>query len=207
MNRMRQVAPETVPNAHSHREQARPHRGTLQRLGLACLGVLGLAALFTLAGCPANLSNPQDYNIDNPLAPGGAGAGMGSGGAAPWANVPTTCMEAIFTTSCATAFCHQAGGQLPPAAGLDLGSPNVAARLVDQPAAHEMAVPNTGCMPGKLIDSTTPAASWLLLKLNTPAAQQMCGVPMPSGSMLPADQIACIQTYINAVAAATNGGT
>ena len=206
MNRIRRFDCQPKRDAQSRSSDALLERSNRpERLKLLALAGLATGALFALTGCPANLANPQDYDVP----PAGAGA-PSTGGAAStggdWTKVPTACMEAIFTASCASLGCHNAPGTIAPQAGLDLASPNVAARLVDQPASHVGASPDTGCVTGqKLIDRATPAASWLMLKLTTPSSALTCGSPMPIGLPLKADELKCIQDYINAVAAASSG--
>jgi hypothetical protein len=161
----------------------------LRRLTLACLGLLGTGALLTLAACPANLANPEDY-APAPLAVAGA-----SGVDLP---VPA-CMTTIIGASCGNVGCH---GASAPQAGLDLVSANVSRRLINVAATHGgVAAPN-GCVPGvKLIDSANPSASWLVQKLTD---TKMCGFIMPVSLMptLTSEQIACFTQYANDVAAA-----
>jgi hypothetical protein len=160
----------------------------LQRLKLACLGLLGTGALLLLAACPANLANPEDY-APAPLAVAGA-----SGVDLP---VPA-CMTTIISASCGQGTCHG----VSKAADLDLVSANLSRRLINVAATHRDAAPSSGCVPGvKLIDSANPSASWLVQKLTD---AKMCGFIMPVSLMqtLTSDQVACFTQYANDVAAA-----
>jgi len=186
-----QAAPERRSNGNAW------HRARGTGLGLVvCAGLLGLA------GCPANLEDPERF------APAAAAAGSngsaGGGAVVPGLNVDTTCLQEAFSASCATAGCHKSGANA--AAGLDLGSPGVNRRLIDVVAPHTGAFPNTGCVSNqKLIDSSNAAASWLLIKI-TAADPNSCGVTMPIGAPLSADHLACIKKYADDVAAAATSG-
>ncbi len=168
------------------------HWDRLQRAALTCVGLVGTVGLLSLAGCPADLANPQDYQ-QAATSTGGAG---GAPAMQPGLDVDTACLTAIFTASCTLSVCHSGTAEL--AAHLDLASPGVNKRLIDIKASHETA---TGCKTGdKLIDSANPDQSWLLLKLTK--TDQVCGSPMPIGPPLAADQIACVTKYTQDVHAA-----
>jgi hypothetical protein len=167
----------------------------VQRWALAGIGALGLGALVTLAGCPANLDNPQRFE---------------DGGNAPPADNIPSCLVPIFSKSvppgkCAGNGCHSAGGTLELGGDLDLTSPGVTQRLVNANATHAGAdMDGGGCPPAKLIDTATPMNSWLLKKIN--GAQGSCGSTMPQvGSLTPAEK-ACITQYVMD-AASSAGGT
>jgi hypothetical protein len=85
--------------------------------------------------------------------------------------------------------------------GLDLESPNVGSRLRGAAAKH-MEIPATSpmdCPTGdKLIDPDMPDNSWLLKKVAGPV---MCGDRMPTTGPLGADDISCIKTFVQCVAA------
>jgi hypothetical protein len=218
LNRIRKSDSETAREAQSETQGAPPRRlrgsvwDGLQRVALIGFGVLGTAALFGLPACPADLANPSDYDHPGSLTPGGsgntAGAGnvAGAGGAGstqPGLNVDTTCLTTIFAKSCGIPACHLAPGA--GAAHLDLSSPNVNKRLIDVASTHELASPNTGCVAGqKLIDSANPDQSWLVQKLTTDGTT--CGLLMPIGTALSADEIACVKKYAADVAAAKTSG-
>ena len=208
INRKRQSDSQPALDAQSSAQEAKPKRRAfgLQRIALACVGVLGTASLLALAGCPANLEDPQRFDVaatNGGAGPTGGGSSMG--GAVTVVPAPA-CVTTIFTASCSVT-CHFAGG--PLSAGLDLTGMDVANRLVNVTAMHAMASPNTSCTAGvKFIDTANPSASWLLAKVN--GTQGMCGLQMPFGmTALPADQIACITAFVMSEAsgsATTTGG-
>ncbi len=103
--------------------------------GLAS-GALAMASAVIIAGCPASLSNPEDF-ID--------------GGAVEKA------AETILAESCGTAGCHDATPQAQ--AGLDLISPNVESRVVDVNAVA------ADCATSILVVAGDPDASYLLDKV------------------------------------------
>lgn len=192
---MQKFDSDLAPCAQSEQVQARRSRWGVQRSALAAIGVLGTLTLLLLAGCPGNLENAQTYNIDNPDQPAQAGS---NGVTQPGLDVDTGCLTTIFKASCVTVGCH---GATTPAAGLDLDSPGVNKRLINVLATHQLAMPNTGCVANqKLIDAANPDASWLVGKLTTDGST--CGLRMPVGPMLSADQIACATKYAHDVAAA-----
>lgn len=129
---------------------------------LVASALLGAAAALA-AGCPGTLDDKSRFVTEDAGACG---------------DVPTT----IFEPTCARASCHSA---VNPAQGLDLASPDVAARVVGQPA--------TECV-GTLADPLAPEASILYLKL-TPSPP--CGARMPfNGTPLSDAQIACVKDWI-----------
>ena len=89
----------------------------------------------------------------------------------------------IFSERCGNAACH--GNSGVPAAGLDLVTDPVGARLVDQDG--------TMCT-GKLVDSSSPSASLLISKLSdTP----LCGTRMPLGlDPLTVEEQQCVEAWI-----------
>jgi hypothetical protein len=108
---------------------------------------------------------------------------------------------AIFDVSCVATACHNA---MDHAFALDLQSPGVAARLVNQPSLE--ATEPDGCTPLKLIDPNDWSQSYILLKVeespttNPPGPQ--AGTQMPQqGAKLNAAQIACLQGWVEAEAA------
>jgi hypothetical protein len=159
---------------------------TLQRWALGSIGAVGLGALLTLAGCPANLEDPQRF------ADGGAVT----------ANSIPPCLQTLFsgTGKCSGNVCHSAGAM--PAGGLDLTSPDVAARLINVPATHgdiDFDGGGVTCPPAKLIDTSNPSASWLLIKID--GTQGTCGSAMPQVGTLTSAEKSCIQNYITTVSA------
>jgi hypothetical protein len=112
-------------------------------------------------------------------------------------------------TSCA--LCHYA--DMPPDAPsqgkLDL-STGYTARMRDKPAAH--VDPNfvpypAGTCPSAdlLINTATPAESWLWKKVN--GDQGTCGQRMPSTGALKPGDLTCLKTYIECVAQKPIGGS
>jgi hypothetical protein len=203
INRKRQSDHPTALDAQTSAQEAAPGRQRegrygLQRVALACFGVLGTAGLLLLAGCPANLEQPERFDIASTGGGSGpTGGGTGMGGALPM--VDTTCLTKVFTDVCTA--CHVPGGAL--SAGLDLQTAGVAARLVNVRAMHQMGDPGP-CPTVNLVDTTAPANSWLLTKIN--GMQGPCGGAMPlAGAALTAEQKACVNTFVMAEAAAVGG--
>jgi hypothetical protein len=203
INRKRQSDSQPALDAQSSAQEAKPARRafqaySVQRIALSCLGVLGTGGLLLLAGCPANLEDPQRFDIMGTNGGAGPGGGAGPSGAgsagAPATIVPApSCATDIFKASC-TPSCHFPGGGALMA-GLDLTGADVANRLVNVTATHSTAAPNTSCAPAKFIDPANPSASWLLAKVN--GTQGMCGLQMPFGmTPLGTDQLACITAFV-----------
>jgi predicted CxxxxCH...CXXCH cytochrome family protein len=163
-----------------------------------------LAALsLSLTACPASLANPEDFadRTEFPAGGGSGTAGSTSSGAGT-ANTTGTpdCVLAIFKAgsgTCSGSICHDQG--VNSAGGLDLASPNVAGRLVDQPAPHSDIGPSDVCPTGdKLIDTSDRSASWLLKKLSA-STVGTCGDRMPDSGNLTSIQLSCLQNWINEV--------
>ena len=195
---MRQSDFETAHLAQSNAQHGPAERRrsltwlSVRRSAWASVGVLGTGALLSLTGCPASLENPERFDVA-PVSAGGPGM-------QPGLNVDTTCLVAAFSASCAmNTICHKAGATA--AAGLDLESPGVNARLINIKAPHKDANPATGCVPNNLVDTANPAASWLSGKLDTDG--KTCGSKMPIG-MITAEQTACIKKYVQDVAASAS---
>jgi hypothetical protein len=145
--------------------------------------LLGLTSILTLSGCPGRLDDPELF-LDASSASTGTNAV-----AAP------ACLTTIFTQNCGVSGCHSAGATA--AGGLDLISPGVTARLINQPAtfAGVLMGPGVSCPPAKLVDTATPSASWLELKIL--GTQGSCGAQMPElGSFTSTDQ-QCITDFVN----------
>ncbi|MEM9727853.1 MAG: hypothetical protein AAF997_04660 [Myxococcota bacterium] len=124
-----------------------------------------------IAGCPGNLSNPEDF-IDGG-GPGGGGGVIG----------PT--VEEVLEVNCGNSVCHDADA---PAAALDLVSPNVEARTIDIPSS------DASCSSELLVVIGNPDESYLLAKiLNSPG---ICGGQMPIGTILPAEETEVIRQWI-----------
>jgi hypothetical protein len=129
---------------------------------------LGLVAALALlaAGCPGRLRDKERFLTDA----GGSGCG----------DVVAT----IFVPKCGATICH---GGPSPQQGLDLVSPDVAARVVGVSAK--------GCA-GTLADPDDPAGSLLYTKL---APNPPCGSQMPLAALPLSDaQAACILDWIAA---------
>lgn len=161
-------------------------------------------ALFAV-GCPepADLANPQDFPTAAGTSTGTAGstgggvtAGTGGTGGMPasGASCESTCMTSIIDTTCKV--CH--GKALKIAGTLDLETAGYTDRLKNKPAEHP-SVDASACPTGdKLIDTETPANSWLLKKVSN--QQGTCGTVMPATPPLTSDQLSCFQTYVSCVA-------
>jgi hypothetical protein len=111
-----------------------------------------------------------------------------------------------LNNSCARIGCHK--GQFA-SASLDL-TPDTGfvGRVKDVVATHKDIVCGTGtdtCVPAtcpsgvKLVDSTTPANSWILQKLD--GTENGCGATMPtSGYTITADEKTCLESLVNVIA-------
>ena len=214
INRKRQFDSKSALDAQPSAQEAKPtrrafHKYSLQRWALACFGVLGTGGLLTLAGCPANLEDPERFNL-----PGAGGASAGAAAAAGGAaggikmlptGVDLTCITPLFATSCATStICHTAGS----GTGLDLVSSGFEARLVNIPAKH-LQSGVTDCPMVNLIDTAMPMKSWLLAKI-TPGAFGDCGALMPLAATATPVRLRRgmpSTKFVNDEATAANGGT
>ena len=207
INRKRQFDSKSALDAQSSAQEAKPTRRaegrfSLQRWALACFGILGTGSLLAIAGCPANLEDPERFNL-----PGAGGASAGAaaataGAAGAGTGVDLTKVTPLFSSTCATSVaCHVAGANVT---GLDLMSPNVEQRLVNVPAMHQLAGV-TDCPMVKLVDTAAPMKSWILSKV-TPGAFGDCGALMPfGGAQLSAMDLATITKFVTDEAAAANG--
>jgi hypothetical protein len=107
------------------------------------------------------------------------------GGAAPEAAAALTCPDiptTLFEPRCGTAGCH---GATNPADGLDLVSPNVAARVVNVPAASG----------GVLVDPAHPEQSVLYQRIAPGAASPM----PPSGPAVEGATVACVLSWASSL--------
>jgi hypothetical protein len=202
---------ELVPAERAALTRVRTRR--VQRLGAGA----GAALLAFLAlGCPegADLEIPPGGFPKPGYSTGGAAtAGGAAGGADTGAACEVQCVKDIFQKSpTLCALCHNNNPDMTKltSAMLDLKSDGFTARLKDVPATHtEIAPPmtNANCPKGdKLIDTSTPSASWLLKKIEN--QQGDCGTVMPSTSALSMAQKSCLETYVACVAGGpiTGGG-
>lgn len=98
--------------------------------------------------------------------------------------------DGLSSVGCSGALCHNPGVSPP-----DLVSDGLEERLLDQPANSE-----GSCADETLVDSVEPANSLLLKKVNGTSA---CGsrMPLTNPSGLTADQLRCIEEYVELVAA------
>jgi hypothetical protein len=137
------------------------------------LTVLGSLWALCLAACPGAVDDPARFAVD-----------------------PTTCADVerrIFRQRCAGAACHE---QRKPAAGLDLASPGIFARL--------RIMQSEGCSRRKLLDELRPAESFVLQKLKEGVG---CGERMPAGrKALTDDEIRCVVRWIERGGDPTDGG-
>jgi hypothetical protein len=158
--------------------------------------VLGLAASFVLLGACAGSTSVTAND-----AGGGSGGTGGSSGSHPdagdAASVPLSCDNStlVLQGNCTT--CHTAVN-VNFAAGLDLDSANVAARLVGKPTATATASNQAMCAgKGNLLNrGTLPATGILIDKIKN--AQGICGQSMPlEGAMLAQPDLDCLQAWAN----------
>lgn len=201
----RQFPPFDVEDpTHAEREALRRLRARRARSLVAGVGA-GLLALFAV-GCPepGDLENADVYPAPMPTAGTGtagssssAGTGGSGGGGSTIAACETSCVTTIFTTQCK--ICH--GSTTKLSGTLDLETMGVSARLKDKPAEHMGSTPGPCPTGDKLIDSATPANSWLLKKVTD--MQGTCGTVMPAPTALPAADQTCLTTYVNCVAGGT----
>lgn len=126
---------------------------------------VGLCLASCLGGCPGALSNPEAF---------------GDGG------IQIKDAETIFGQTCGTSGCHD--DSLQAQAGLDLLSPDLAARVVDVNAI------GIGCGNEILVVPGDPDSSYLFQKiLNTPG---ICGLPMPVVGALDSTEAETIRQWI-----------
>lgn len=144
------------------------------------LRLVGLAWL--LSGCAGELDNPEDFEflLDSGSAVGpddDAGDVDGGGGDVP------SCVTDAFQT-CGLVGCHNS-----TAPQVDLVSPGLAARLVDQPSLAG------GLCEGRVFIPTDGTESLLLKKLSTSSD---CGSPMPLGRApgTPYADYDCIEAWV-----------
>ena len=136
----------------------------------AWLVVVGLISLGA-TGCPGTLADKERFLVDA-AAPDGGGNACG--------DVPTR----IFVAQCGGSGCH---GASAPQQGLDLESPDLAARVVGIPAVSCAAT---------LADPADPASSFLYTKL---AVKPPCGAQMPlARPPLGSADVACVLAWIAA---------
>jgi hypothetical protein len=148
----------------------------------------------------------------------GAAGTAGSAGTGFMYEPPACDYATPLAAACARTACHRPpAGTIATAAGLDLQSPGVEARLIDVVATHGdiSCTPDGGglpvdCIPStcppagttRLVDRAVPANSWMLKKLNE--THNDCGDTMPiaPGMFMTAAEKDCLIAWINAMAAA-----
>jgi hypothetical protein len=145
--------------------------------------IVPLLLVATAWGCPGTLDDPARFL--------GADAGAADPEAAATADAGCPDIPALFATTCTASSCHSASNK---AQGLDLQSPDLAARLVGVPATEG---------PGLLVDPSTPSQSVLCTKLQP---DPPFGARMPlSAAPLDGATIACVLAWIEQTAEATHG--
>jgi hypothetical protein len=192
-----QPARDALPPATQARRKRPRREHDLQRWALSGVGALGFGALFVLAGCPANLENPQRFEQND-----------ASTSTDP--NVLPSCVTGLFNSTngvCSGSVCHTGGPNA--GGGLDLTSPGVVQRLLNQPATHEGVDLDAGtvmCPTVKLIDSSSPANSWLLTKVQSYTGN--CGDSMPlAGAVLSSADQKCLADWVFSFSTAASGGS
>lgn len=147
---------------------------------------VGATALGLASSClePGSLDNEEMFRLGANFPPSDAALEF-EGGAG--------CAEAcaLIETKCATAGCHAASG---PAAGLDLASPNLVARLASTSAT------TLACSAQPLLVPGSPAQSTLYTKLLEPPS---CGLKMPLGGTLSESEIDCMGRWVLAPSCGT----
>lgn len=133
-------------------------------------------AVIIASGCPGELDNPEQF---------------------PHQTTSTACpnMAARFIPiNCGLSDCHSANGR---AGGLDLVSPNLAARIVNVPGS-------SACSGIVLADPDNPEESLIYRKLES---EPPCGVQMPrEAEPLTAHERECVAQWLGSLTG-TNTGT
>jgi hypothetical protein len=140
------------------------------------------------SGCAGDLDNPERFNflLDSSTK---ADADVVAD------TTPPACMTSLFTASCGLgASCHAPDATQSQ---VDLVSPGVAERLLDVES-------KTAVCEGRVLVTTDGTASLLLQKLM--GGMPPCGVAMPLGPPLTAEQLTCVSGWVNKVSKA-GGGT
>jgi hypothetical protein len=147
------------------------------------IGITALVLCGATWGCPGTLEDPERFlDAGAALGTGDSSAGTpvdgeegGAGGDCP--DVPR-----LLAQTCTASSCHSASNK---AQGLDLQTPQVAARLIGVPATEGA---------GFLIDPSTPSKSVLYEKLG---ASPPFGARMPLGAApLDAPTLACVLAWV-----------
>ena len=160
------------------------HDGGSTSRGAASSGTSNSGGSVSIGGSTASVAGNESS---------GGGDPSNVAGAANDSDVPP-CVVSTFAQTCGSSVCHAGNAS----AGVDLISPGVASRLVNQPAQHPGAELGAGCPIGdKLIDTTNRSASWLLIKLQ--GTEGTCGLSMPPSLSLNPTQTSCLVDWINTV--------
>jgi hypothetical protein len=179
---------------------------------------LGLLVGASLSGCPqgAELEDAMRFIATaGGSSAGSAGTGVsgssGAGGAGSTFVPPACDYRGVLRDSCGNTTCHETTPSRPPAAGLDLESDGVEARVLGQPASHAGIVCNVpggvpqpclppGCDPTHvLVKPGDPAGSYLLHKVA--GTHGDCGLTMPIlPGKLDASGRACLEAWVEALA-------
>jgi hypothetical protein len=156
-----------------------------------------LAILASCLGCAGTLDDPARFfdsdggQLGLASDPAEGEGGELSGDAPNCPDVPQT----VFLPTCTGSTCHSSQNQ---AQGLDLQSPNLAARLVSVPSTEGA---------GLLIDPSAPSSSVLYTKVT---AKPPFGARMPVGAApLDSATIACVLAWVTqsvTVASSSEGG-
>jgi hypothetical protein len=139
--------------------------------------------VWLLCGCAGELEDPERFAFlldSGAVAPDDDAGAVDAGGEVPG------CVTEAFE-KCGTAACHGAG-----APQVDLLSPGVVDRLVDQPSLAG------GICENRVFIPTDGAESLLLKKLST---TNDCGTPMPFGRSLgtPYPDYDCIEAWVTSL--------
>lgn len=149
-----------------------------------CAGMRLLLVVAALAaGCAGELRDPERFTGEGSVD-ASLGGSADADPAAPDADSVPACGDVhadIIVPRCSGGACHDATA---PAAGLDLGSPDVGARLIDVAS---------GCNALPLVNGADRPASYLIEKLG---AAPTCGGQMPPGAPLPPADVACVIEWV-----------
>lgn len=96
--------------------------------------------------------------------------------------------------------CHMPEGDRPLGGGVDLVSPGVAERLIDESPTYP-GLPNCGLEPKWLIDSEAPEESYLWKKLKNTHDPANCGSYMAPGDPLNINELSCVRAWMDWVIA------
>lgn len=144
------------------------------------------AALGLLSGCVSGLEDNTPFLQARGVDTGVDGVDSPDAGVVTGPVCPDVVSEILSNPQgCAALGCHAAEANQ---AGLDLESPDLVGRLTNMPASPT-------CSGLLLIDPAFPEMSLLTTKLVAPAP---CGSPMPLGALLPDEDVACLQSWLQA---------